>query len=164
MAHFKENDSEKQQKESKEQKQDIVNTFKKILKNTINNYEFYRNNPDLLDLKKKIGALNMDVDYKLIDENFISVFINIINSNNPTTLIGTLQGTQELIRPASSHVIPCFNKELYEKHSVLFRRGDAKIEILYGSKSNSDEAKGEEKEMTDEDFEKTLTFKGYQLL
>jgi hypothetical protein len=64
------------------------------------------------------GDMLGEIKLVFIDENFISVFINIINSNNPSTLIGTLQGTQELIRPASSHVIPCFNKELYEKQLI----------------------------------------------
>jgi hypothetical protein len=155
MSHFKENEKGLQREDTK-QKMDIVKTLSVMLDKIIDNYEFYKDNRDLLDLRKNLLSLDVEkVDYKVIHEKFMDRFIRVINSNNPSTLIGSLQGTQELIRPASSIIIPCYNKELYDKQSKLFRRGDAKIEIQYGGKGSNT--------ITDEQFNKTLEFKGNNL-
>jgi hypothetical protein len=155
MSHFKENEKGLQREDTK-QKMDIVKTLSVMLNKIIDNYEFYKDNRDLLDLRKNLLSLDVEkVDYKVIHEKFMDRFIRVINSNNPSTLIGSLQGTQELIRPASSIIIPCYNKELYDKQSKLFRRGDAKIEIQYGGKGSNT--------ITDEQFNKTLEFKGNNL-
>ena len=156
MSFFKDNKSGNQ-REDKNQKQTIIKTLDEILSDTLAKYEFYKSNPDLLQLKASIPAVEVDKDdYKQIHQKFIQPFIKIINSNNPSSLIGSLQGTQELVRPASGMIIPSFNKYLYDKQPILFRRGDAKIEIVYGSNGSSNT-------ITDEAFDKTLKFRGHDL-
>jgi len=157
MSIFKQNKTGKQ-RENVTQKREIIKTYTSLLNDTIAGYEFYRTNADLLLLKESLSSLIIEeTDYESIHQKFIEPFIKIINSNNPSTLIGSLQGTQELVRPASSMVIPSFNKYLYDKQPTLFKRGDAKIEIVYGSNASS-------AIVTDEAFEKTLKFKGHNLL
>ena len=157
MSYFKDNTKGTQREDTK-QKEDIVQTLNDILTHTLTSYEFYKSNADLLKMKEAISLIDVKKDdYKqIIHDKFIAPFIKIINSNNPSTLIGSLQGTQELVRPASSIVIPSYNKYLYDKQPILFRRGDAKIEIVYGSNGSANT-------ITDEAFEKTLLFKGHDL-
>lgn len=157
MSYFKDNTKGTQREDTK-QKEDIVQTLNDILTHTLTKYEFYKSNADLLKMKEAISLIDVEKnDYKqIIHDKFIAPFIKIINSNNPSTLIGSLQGTQELVRPASSIIIPSYNKYLFDKQPILFRRGDAKIEIVYGSNGSSNT-------ITDEAFEKTLLFKGHDL-
>jgi hypothetical protein len=100
----------------------ILEIYKTLLDQT-SNYSFYKKNPDFIALQTNYTNLK-GADYKAtIYEANIKKYIDLIQGNNPSTLIGSLEGTEMIKNTTFDKMIAYFdedlNKSIFKKYESI---------------------------------------------
>ena len=129
----------------------ILETYKILLDKT-GNFSFYQKNPDYLALSKNYTNLK-GADYVTIYEANVKKYIDLIQGNNPSTLIGSLEGTEMIKNTTFDKMIAYFDEDL---NKSIFEKYKSPVDDIGLEYYNYDSSKLQLKEMDSRAIMSTL--------